>query len=78
MSPSQAAKILGCSTSCVRSWIRDGKLKAKEVPDDRKGYRYEITEKEVARFAALPKPKNGWKRGRKRGPKNSLDISEKI
>lgn len=66
MTPNQAAKCLGCSTSHLRLLIRDGKIKAEkyQMPG---GFFYDITRTEIGRFGRRPIPqRGGWKRGRKR------------
>lgn len=55
MSPSQAAKLIGCDASHVRRLIRNGKLQA----------RYEISKEEVERYKSLEQSV-GYPRGRKR------------
>jgi excisionase family DNA binding protein len=66
MTPNQAAKHLGCSTSHLRLLIRNGKIKADkyQMPG---GFFYDIKRTEISRFGRLAIPqKGGWQRGRKR------------
>ena len=71
MTPTQAAKVIGCSPQYVRDLIRSGKIKARQVFDEhftnRKtgepGFYYWITMKEVEKAKNLPKRST---RGKKR------------
>lgn len=68
MTPKEAAAIIGCSPQHVRTLIRQGKIKARQVSMPgfgSAGYIYYISEKEAARVAAIPQS-GGYPRGRKR------------
>lgn len=64
MKPSEAAKIIGCSTTQVRHLIRKGKIQAtkKESPTFY-GYTYHITQTEAERYRDKPQTGGGWPRG---------------
>jgi hypothetical protein len=66
MTPTQAAKIIGCNVSTVRQMIRDKRLVAtsRKIPG---GWYYEITQAEAERVRDLPKTEHrGFPRGGKR------------
>lgn len=71
MIPAQAAKMMGCTASHVRSLIRKGVIKPKKVFDphftNRRtgevGFFYEITPQQLKKLLKLPKRST---RGRKR------------
>ena len=67
MTPRQAAKIIGCCTSHVRTLIRKGKLQAKKIAAlyDPTGYYYEVSLTEAKRYRDLPQTK-GFPRGQSR------------
>ncbi len=67
LTPSQAAKVIGCSPQQVRTLIRAGRLRARRVPtrNNQFGYRYTVTQAEAERYRDTPQPK-GYPRGRKR------------
>lgn len=73
MTPTQAAKEIGCSPQYLRDLIRTGKVKAKKVFDEHftnrqtgaVGFYYWITDKEVARIKAMPGRST---RGKRRKP----------
>lgn len=68
MTPSQAARIIGCSVSQVRHLIRTGKIKAKIVRAPGLGGSYKVSPQEVRRYKALKL--GGFPRGTKRlGPR---------
>lgn len=65
MTPTQAAKEIGCTPQYVRDLIRAGKIIAKKVESEYPfgGYHYWITPKEVQRIKNQPSRST---RGRKR------------
>ncbi len=71
MTPSQAAKVIGCTPGQVRTLIRTGKIQARMnlVPNPYGGYYYDIKPHEVRRYAKTKT--GGWPRGqsRKQGAK---------
>lgn len=66
MTPSQAARVIGCSTQQVRTLIRSGKIKARKRKAEF-GYYYDITQEEAERYRD-EKPDRGWPRGKARKP----------
>jgi len=64
MTPTQAAKVIGCSPGQVRTLIRTGKIQATvyAMPG---GIYYDITPREVNRYKTQPQ-KQGWPRGQSR------------
>jgi len=67
MTPRQAAEVIGCCASHVRTLIRKGKLQAEKVPTpyDLVEYRYEVSPAEAKRYRDLPQTK-GFPRGQSR------------
>ncbi len=63
MTPAQAAKVIGCNASQVRTLIRKGKLKARRVTMPG-GYYYELQLQDVRRYAKTKT--SGWPRGQSR------------
>lgn len=61
MTPSQAAKVIGCSARHVRTLIGQGRLAARREIDG-----WEIDSKSVTRFTRLPVTGRGWPRGKPR------------
>lgn len=66
MTPTQAAKVIGCSPTYLRDLIRAGKVAARKVQDkySPSAFHYQITPKEVARIKAQPRRST---RGKRRG-----------
>ena len=66
ITPKQAAKIIGCSTTQVRHLIRKGGIKARREQTDtnQTGYRYRylISVAEAERYRDTPQTR-GWPRG---------------
>lgn len=65
MTPSQAATMIGCSASHVRTLIKRGKLIASPIQDTY-GYTWDITPNSVELFMDLPRSGRGWPRGKPR------------
>ncbi len=67
MTPSQAAEVIGCCASHVRTLIRKGKLQAKKVPApyNPMEYRYEVSPEEALRYRDKPQTV-GFPRGQSR------------
>jgi len=67
MTPSQAAKVIGCCASHVRTLIRNGKLQAKKIAAlyDPTGYYYEVSITEAKRYRDKPQTV-GFPRGQSR------------
>lgn len=63
MTPTQAAKIIGCTPGQVRTLVRAGKIGATKTKQPG-GYYYEITPQEVKRYSKIVN--GGWPRGKKR------------
>ncbi len=66
MTTSQAAKVIGCSTSQVGRLIRAGKLQARKLPGPFVvgTYYYDIAPSEARRYAKTKT--GGWPRGQPR------------
>ena len=62
MTPKQAAKIIGCSTTQVRHLIRKGTIRATKQLNDY-GYTYQVSRKEAERYRDKPQTAGGWPRG---------------
>ena len=66
MTPTQAAKIIGCSPQQVRTLCRKGVIKASRIRIPWSGgHYYDITEKEARRYRDEP-INQGFPRGKKR------------
>ncbi len=67
LSPSQAARIIGCHVNQVRELIRTGILPARQIPtrSNRHGYRYLLRTSDVRDYADTPQA-GGFPRGQKR------------
>ncbi len=61
MTPTQAAKLIGCSPQQVRTLIRTGRLKATHLPSHYR-CKYAISKAEAKRYRDAPQ-KQGWPRG---------------
>lgn len=64
MTPSEAAKVIGCSPQQVRTLIRVGLVSARKVKtkNNQFGYRYEISLEEAERYRDKPQGR-GYPRG---------------
>jgi len=64
MTPRQAAKVIGCTATNVRTLINRGRLSAVQVPCAY-GFTWDLDPKDVTRYARKPQGR-GYPRGRKR------------
>lgn len=72
MTPTQAAKVIGCHPRYVRTLIHSGQIKAKRVRDGKDRWHWEITQKEAERFRDTPQQAlRGWPRGKSRKRKGA-------
>ncbi len=68
MTPTEAAKIIGCTPQQVRTLIRTKKIKAKRIKYPG-GYYYQIERREAIRYRDIPQT-SGFPRGQKRNATN--------
>ena len=68
MTPSAAAKIIGCSTQQVRTLIRKGTMNGIKVPYGLNNVKYmwDVTQKEAERIRDRKLSGTGWPRGKKK------------
>lgn len=74
MTPTKAAKIIGCSAPHVRLLCRQKKLKAKRTAGENGAWHYDILRSSAEKYRDLNKSKRG--RGRPRGPVTQKELSD--